>query len=186
MEHKGYKADIKWSDEDDCFIGKVAGLKDNILFHGDDKQELREAFHASVDSYLEHCEKKGKTPDRDYSGKFVVRIDPEVHRALDTFAQLHNESLNSVISDILNKVTIDPGPLESLSQAIDKVRSQMQHSDHNRFAEVFKEARRSFEIAADLLRGVDIDKISSPMGETIEASMRVVTGENVDEEEATQ
>lgn len=35
MTPKGYAARIEYSDEDGCFVGRVAGIKPIITFHGE-------------------------------------------------------------------------------------------------------------------------------------------------------
>jgi predicted HicB family RNase H-like nuclease len=57
MTYKGYAAHIKYSDEDACFIGHIAGIADVIGFHADNVQDLRDAFGAAVEDYLATCEK---------------------------------------------------------------------------------------------------------------------------------
>lgn len=44
MNYKGYAARIEYSDEDDCFIGHIAGINDVVGFHGDSVSELHLAF----------------------------------------------------------------------------------------------------------------------------------------------
>ena len=41
MNYKGYAARIEYSDEDGCFIGHIAGIKDVIGFHAESVNELR-------------------------------------------------------------------------------------------------------------------------------------------------
>ena len=62
MKYKEYWAEIKYSDEDKCFCGKVEGLKkDTILFEGNSVKELKEDFENAIDSYLELCKKRTQT-----------------------------------------------------------------------------------------------------------------------------
>jgi len=58
MIYKGYAAHIKYSDEDACFIGHIAGIADVIGFHADNVQDLRYAFGSAVNDYLAICEKR--------------------------------------------------------------------------------------------------------------------------------
>jgi predicted HicB family RNase H-like nuclease len=44
--------------------------------------ELKTSFEDSIDDYLEFCEERGEEPDKPFSGKFVLRIDPVLHRRL--------------------------------------------------------------------------------------------------------
>ena len=44
----------------------------------------------------------GKKPDRPYAGKFLVRVTPETHRALERLAHLRESTVSEVASDALN------------------------------------------------------------------------------------
>lgn len=57
MNYKGYAARIEYSDEDDCFIGRIAGINDTVGFHGNSVFKLRTAFKEAVDDYVQTCEK---------------------------------------------------------------------------------------------------------------------------------
>lgn len=59
MKYKNYLAKIEYNDEDQCFIGHIAGINDVIGFHGDTMKALQEAFKEAVDDYLATCEKLG-------------------------------------------------------------------------------------------------------------------------------
>lgn len=72
MVYKGYAARIEYSDEDSCFIGHIAGIKDIIGFHADSVNELKQAFYEAADDYLATCEKLGRAPQKPYSGKLMV------------------------------------------------------------------------------------------------------------------
>jgi len=64
MNYKGYTAIVKWSDEDESFRGEVAGTDDWMIFYDETIDEAHEGLKDVVDSYLEHCEKKGIVPCR--------------------------------------------------------------------------------------------------------------------------
>jgi predicted HicB family RNase H-like nuclease len=72
MEYKGYRASVKFSDEDDAFLGKVVGIRDQIVFHGTSVRELRRNFRAVVDNYLAHCVEDGDAPAQSTSRKTVA------------------------------------------------------------------------------------------------------------------
>ncbi len=99
--YKGYTARIDFSNEDDCFIGHIIGIKDVIGFHGETVKELKDAFYQAVDDYNEACEAIGKKPQKPYSGNLMLRIPPEVHAAVATAAQAHGESINQWASKAL-------------------------------------------------------------------------------------
>lgn len=94
MNYKGYSARIEYSDEDGCFIGRLAGIPDVIGFHGESVTELRAAFEEAVEDYLETCTRLGRPPQRPYSGKVLLRIDPALHARAAMRAEAEGKSLN--------------------------------------------------------------------------------------------
>ena len=77
MKYRGYRASAVYSEEDECFIGKILGIQDTLIFEGGSVPELKQMFRQSVDDYLKTCEEMGKQPDREYRGSFNVRITPQ-------------------------------------------------------------------------------------------------------------
>jgi len=94
MKYKGYSARIEYSDEDECLVGRVAGVRDIITFHGESVKQIRQAFVEAIDFYLETCAKRGDTPNKPYSGKLFLRLPPEVHAAVAVAAETSGKSLN--------------------------------------------------------------------------------------------
>lgn len=94
MTHKGYAAQIEYSDADQCFIGHIAGIKDVVGFHGESVSELRAAFEEAVDDYLETCARLNRSPQKPYSGKLMLRIPPEIHAAVAVAAEVSGKSIN--------------------------------------------------------------------------------------------
>ena len=92
MIHKGYAARIEYSDNDDCFVGHIAGINDVVGFHGASVADLRAAFKEAVDDYLETCGKINRSPQKPYSGKLMLRISPEIHSALAIAAEVSGKS----------------------------------------------------------------------------------------------
>lgn len=103
MTHKGYTASIVYSDEDGCLIGRVAGIRDGVSFHGDTVDEIRAAFVEAVDDYLAFCAELGKEPERPASGRLVLRLPVELHGRLRSAAQREGQSLNAFLVDQLAK-----------------------------------------------------------------------------------
>ncbi len=101
MEHKGYVGKVEFDDESGVFHGEVANLRDVVTFEGKTVAELRKAFRGSVDDYLAFCEERGESPEKPYSGRFVVRVDPSLHKAIATRAKLKSKSLNAWVHDVL-------------------------------------------------------------------------------------
>jgi len=106
MTYKGYSAKIEYDDEARLFHGEVVDLNDVITFQGTQVDELEQAFHDSVDDYLEFCEDQDVEPDKPFSGKFVLRVSPELHRALYCCSLERGLSLNAFISGELKKIAM--------------------------------------------------------------------------------
>ena len=103
MNYKDYSARVEYSDEDGCFIGRIAGISDVIGFHGQSVAELRKAFKGAVEDYLAVCAKIGKHPQRPYSGKILLRIDPSLHAKAAILAETNGKSLNAWMQETLER-----------------------------------------------------------------------------------
>ena len=101
LTYKNYTARLEYSDEDGCFIGRIAGINDVVGFHGESVAELKIAFHLAVEDYLATCIKIGKNPQRPYSGKMLLRIDPSLHAKLAIMAETTGKSLNTWVQETL-------------------------------------------------------------------------------------
>lgn len=101
MNYKGYAARIEYSEEDDCFVGHIAGINDIVGFHADSVVQLHAAFEEAVEDYIQTCKKAGKIPQKPYSGKLLLRISPELHARAAISATLQGKSLNTWVADLL-------------------------------------------------------------------------------------
>jgi len=103
MEYKGYIGVVEFDDEAGIFHGEVVNTRDVITFQGKSVAEIKKAFRESVDDYLEFCKERGEEPDKPFSGKLVLRMEPELHRALAVAARRERKSLNSLIVERLER-----------------------------------------------------------------------------------
>ncbi len=90
------------------FHGEVINLRDVITFEGETVGELKQAFQDSVDDYLDFCADRGENPEKPYSGKFVVCVEPELHKNISIEARKKGKSLNVWVKDALSKALKDP------------------------------------------------------------------------------
>jgi predicted HicB family RNase H-like nuclease len=97
MEYKGYTGDVEYDAEARIFHGDVLDTRDVITFEGSSVDEIEQAFHDSVDDYLAWCQKDGVEPEKCYSGRFNVRLSPELHRKTALAARKEKMSLNNFI-----------------------------------------------------------------------------------------
>lgn len=102
LKYKGYVGHVIYDGEAKVFHGELLGMRAVVTFQGTSVEEIESAFHDSVDDYLEWCEERGQTPEKPFSGRFNLRIDPQLHAQLTLAAQAHGISLNNYIQTALN------------------------------------------------------------------------------------
>lgn len=103
MTYKDFAARVEYSEEDGCFVGHIAGIRDVIGFHGETVAKLRSAFKEAVEDYLATCKKLGQAPNKPYSGQFRLRLAPELHARAAMVAESRGKSLNTWVSDVIEK-----------------------------------------------------------------------------------
>ncbi|ESR24173.1 HicB protein [Lutibaculum baratangense AMV1] len=103
MHYNGYEAVVEFDEEAEIFHGEVINLRDVITFQGRSVGELKEALAESVEDYLTFCKERGEEPEKPFSGQFVVRAEPRLHRALSTAARRAGMSLNKFVTTVLER-----------------------------------------------------------------------------------
>jgi predicted HicB family RNase H-like nuclease len=101
MTLDGYHAKIEYDAETDLFRGEILGLNGGADFYGTSPKTLRAEFRKSLAVFLAVCQEKGIEPRRSYSGKFNLRIEPELHERLALAAQAEGKSLNALAQEAL-------------------------------------------------------------------------------------
>jgi predicted HicB family RNase H-like nuclease len=104
LSYKGYTGVFGVDPEAKVIRGRVVDLKDVITFQGETVRDVVKAFHESVDDYLEFCESLGEAPEKPFSGKFLVRVGPKIHRDLTMVAQIKGVSVNKLVTHELIRV----------------------------------------------------------------------------------
>lgn len=123
MEYKGYVAKLEFDSEANLFHGQVLHLRDVITFQGQSVDELRREFEASVDDYLEFCAEQGDEPEKPFSGRFLVRLDPELHRNMAIAAGRRDQSINALVTKAIERAVA--AELELLVEGLDCTRPQL-------------------------------------------------------------
>jgi predicted HicB family RNase H-like nuclease len=103
MTHKNYAARIEYSDEDACFVGRVTGIRDIVSFHGETVSGLRAAFEEALDFYLASCAARSEKPNKPYSGKLMLRVDPSVHARVAMLADASGKSINQWAAEVFTQ-----------------------------------------------------------------------------------
>ena len=99
MEYRGYSGSVEFDSADRVFHGRVLGItSDMITFRGTSVDELERDFREAVDDYLALCAEDGIEPQRSYSGRFVLRLDPGLHGEVTAASRRAKTSMNKWIA----------------------------------------------------------------------------------------
>jgi predicted HicB family RNase H-like nuclease len=101
MTVDGFHAKIEYDEELDLLRGEILGFNGGADFDGKNPKELRAKFKKSLQVFLDVCKEKGIDPKRNFSGKFNLRISPELHEQLALAAQAEGKSINMVAQEAL-------------------------------------------------------------------------------------
>jgi predicted HicB family RNase H-like nuclease len=101
---------VEWSDEDQCYVGSIPGWIGKCC-HGDNELKVYHQLCQILEEWIEiYAEDKIPLPSRitakKYSGKFQLRIDSDLHKALAIKAMQADESLNNFCGKILKKTIL--------------------------------------------------------------------------------
>ena len=100
MKYKGYWAEIKYSDEDECFWGEIEGLKkDLIIFEGNSVKELKKDFKDAINHYLQVCRETNTEPEKQCKGSLNVRLGVELHNRAKMKSIEKKISINELIKE---------------------------------------------------------------------------------------
>ena len=117
MEYLGYLGKVEFDDEAGIFHGEVINTRDVITFEGESVRELKKAFQHSVDDYLAFCAERGESPDKPFSGQFVTRVPPELHRQVNLAARMSGKSLNAWVTNELQAAVARTGNVQAKKSA---------------------------------------------------------------------
>lgn len=94
---------ISFDAEIDLFRGEFIGLNGGADFYADNIADLKKEAKASLDVFLQMCKEENITPERTYSGRFNVRVPPQIHAIAAKIAASEQVSLNQLVADALNQ-----------------------------------------------------------------------------------
>ena len=102
MTIDGYRAAIQYDPEIEMFRGEFVGLNGGADFYAKDLEGLRREGQVSLRVFLDACAKRGIEPRKSFSGKFNVRMPPELHGAVVAAAAAGGKSLNQWVVEALD------------------------------------------------------------------------------------
>ncbi len=101
MDYKGYIGIVEYDSEAKLFHGDVINTRDVITFQGTNVDEIEKSFQESIDDYINWCMQEGLAPEKPYSGRFNLRLSPELHKEIAIAAKKLNLSINNFVEKAL-------------------------------------------------------------------------------------
>lgn len=101
LSYKGYHGTVEYDADDGILFGSVFGIRDSLNYHGSSIDEITESFHDCIDTYLEICQNRGISPDKEYKGSLNIRIPQQLHRDAALKAEEEGISLNQFIQQAI-------------------------------------------------------------------------------------
>lgn len=107
MEIDGHKAIIAFDPDIGMFRGEFLGLSGSADFYATDVEGLMKEGRTSLKVYLDACEERGVVPYKSFSGRFNVRISPDLHSDIVSAAEAEGVSLNQWVEKALTRCAHD-------------------------------------------------------------------------------
>lgn len=98
-----YQSVVSYDPEIEMFRGEFIGLNGSADFYAKDTDGLKREGEISLKVFLEACAEDGVAPRKTYSGKFVLRLDPQTHEAATAAALAKGKSLNQWAAETIRE-----------------------------------------------------------------------------------
>lgn len=101
IDIEGNKAVLSFDPDIGLFRGEFLGLNGGADFYAASVDELHAEGHKSLQVFMEICAEKGLEPKRNFSGRFNVRLEPNIHEAAVIAAAAEDKSLNEWVAETI-------------------------------------------------------------------------------------
>ena len=101
MDIDGHRAVIQYDPDIEMFRGEFVDLNGSADFYAKDVDKLRQEGQISLKVFLEMCAEDGVEPRKTFSGKFNLRVSPELHANISSAAAANGKSLNQWVIEAL-------------------------------------------------------------------------------------
>jgi len=95
---------VEWNEEDRCYVGSAPPIIGPCC-HGTDEAKVYRELCRIVNEWIEIHENDGRSlpepllpPQKEFSGRFLVRIDPSLHKSLAIQSVREGKSLNAYVT----------------------------------------------------------------------------------------
>ncbi len=102
-----YLVTIAWSEEDQAYVAEAPELP-GCATHGSSVKEASQKIEDAMETWMKGAKEAGyaipePVATKRYSGKFVARIDPNLHHQLAVKSVERGKSLNRLVEEILKE-----------------------------------------------------------------------------------
>jgi predicted HicB family RNase H-like nuclease len=101
ISYRGYDGSVIHDVEDNLYHGKVLGIRDFVIYHGDTPEEAEAIFRHAVDDYLNSFEEQGRQPPKPFAS-LPTTLPHELQVKAALFAHEHQIDLESVFQNALS------------------------------------------------------------------------------------
>ena len=180
LTYDGYIGQVEFDGEAKTFFGKAIGIRDAITFQGKSVDELEQSFHEAVDAYRNLSQKRGKEPEKSFSGKIPFRTTAEIHQSIYKAAQLEKKSvnawMNTTLAEAAQKILADAEQVPSVTSAT--VQEQVASTSAS-LEEVLSQERKILETLQQSLAGSQeaATPVTIPVSLPLSTIIRGIVGE---------
>jgi len=103
MTIDGVKAVVTYDPDIRMFRGEFVGLNGGADFYATDVEGLEREGRISLKVFMDVCREDGVEPVKQFSGRFNVRISPELHASIVAAAEASGMSLNQWVEKALKE-----------------------------------------------------------------------------------
>jgi predicted HicB family RNase H-like nuclease len=100
ITYRGYDGSVLHDPEDNLYHGKILGIRDMVIYHGETPEEAEHIFHQAVDEYIAHFESDGVTPPDPYAS-FSADLPRELKVKAALYAHEHDTDPEKVLQTAL-------------------------------------------------------------------------------------
>ena len=109
----GHEAIIQYDAELEMFRGEYIGLNGGADFYAKDVEGLQEEGAKSLEVFFEVCKEQGIEPKKSFSGRFNMRVSPELHEKIAVASASTGKSINQFINTAIEEYLISSGEINA-------------------------------------------------------------------------
>lgn len=122
MKYRGYEGRYEFDDSIGAYVGWVDNIQDTVMFEADNEGDLEQEFRISVDEYIRFCKKGGHVPEKPYSGKLTVSLEPALHRDVAAAAKRRGKTLTAFVDEALRRAVSGKMDPQKSARAVQAMR----------------------------------------------------------------